>query len=309
MANASMWALRGRGSGSAIQFCASMNAWRITNAVPKRVEGVFFFSPYTVFGFSPSADFKPLGERSTISSMYRPCVCMATASPPMGFPEPGFTLTAVIPPASASSKPGSKGSTASMARTPAMTGSVISLTSLVEPSSPSGSMPTCTCASMKPGSSHWPWASSTSAPSGIWIDAPNPRIFPPSTSTVPSNGAPSTGTTWAFVMARTRFLAAAAASRMVAPMEAVFAAGFTGTPFPTAFPTFFAAAGPPGFTGTEPGFPAGAAALRVTFPGVNPELGVGCELLMTAFRVPSGDTSKLPRLFLHRPLADAASPA
>ncbi len=191
---------------------------------------------------------------------------MATASPPMGLPEPGFTLTVVMPPASASSKPGSKGSTASMARTAAMTGSVISFTSLVEATSPSGSMPRCTCASIRPGSSHWPCASSTSAPSGTCREAPRARIRPPSTSTVPSNGSPSTGTMWALVMARTRLFAAAAASRIAALMVAVSGFAVAGTGFRPP---------PPGFTGTEPGFPAGAAALRVTRPGIKPGVGVG----------------------------------
>ena len=77
--------------------------------MPSRVDGAFFWSPYTRLGFSPSADFSPAGERSTISSTVRPWVCTATQWPPITLPEPGFTQTVVMPPTSASVKPMSAG--------------------------------------------------------------------------------------------------------------------------------------------------------------------------------------------------------
>src|SRR6478752_3610073 len=144
----------------------------MTDAVPNRVDGVCFFSPYTRFGFSPSADFRPDGERSTISSTVRPWVWMATVSPPIGLPDPGFTLTDVMPPASASSKPRSAGLIASSARTPAVTGSVNSLVSLP-----------------------------AHASAGTVTSVPIAAIRPPCISTVPSKESPTTGTTWAPMMA------------------------------------------------------------------------------------------------------------
>ena len=107
-----------------------MNASRITSAVPSRVDGVCLRSPYTRFGFSPSADFTLTASEITCSSTVRPPhVLSATDCPPIGLPDPGLTTTDVTPPLSASRKPSSSMLMASMARTAAALGVVISLVS------------------------------------------------------------------------------------------------------------------------------------------------------------------------------------
>src|ERR1022692_4704650 len=175
---------------------ASTKAPRITAAVPRRVLGVFFCSPYTRFGFSPRADFRPDGSRSSISSTVRPQHLSATVWPPMGFPEPGLTLTASTPPVIASRKPRSAGLIASSARTCAVTGSVISLVSWPAHPSPSSCTPRCPCASMNPGSTQEPAASMTRTPGGTATSLPTATILPSCTSTVPpSTGSPVIGTT------------------------------------------------------------------------------------------------------------------
>ena len=132
----------------------------------------------------------------------RPWVCTATVSPPIGLPDPGLTLTVVMPPDSASAKARSAGLIASRARTPAVTGSVSSLVSLPAQPSASSCSPTWVCASMNPGSSHWPAASITVAPAGTVIFEPSATILPSLTRTIPWNGSPSMGTTCALTNAK-----------------------------------------------------------------------------------------------------------
>src|SRR5699024_447417 len=145
----------------------------------------------------------PEGSRSTMSSTTRPWVRIATVRPPIGFPEPGLTFTAVTPPMTASSKPTSVALTASIARTAAITGSVISLVSSPAQPSPSSATPRCTWASMNPGSSQFPPASTMRAPSGATTSGPSSMIVPSSTTTVPSKAGEEMGRTWALVIART----------------------------------------------------------------------------------------------------------
>ena len=64
-----------------------------------------------------------------MSSTVRPRHLIATVWPPIGFDEPGLTLTASTPPVIASRKPSSAGLIASSARTWAVTGLVRSLVS------------------------------------------------------------------------------------------------------------------------------------------------------------------------------------
>src|SRR5829696_6977511 len=90
---------------------------------------------------------------------------------------------------------------ASRARTCAVTGSVISLVSWPDQPSPSPQTPTCVCASTKPGSTQPPSASTTSAPRGGLALVPTAVMRPALTTTVPSYGSPSIGTTWALVIA------------------------------------------------------------------------------------------------------------
>ncbi len=168
----------------------------ITEATPSRVDGVCFFSPYTRFGFSPRADLMLHGWAKTISSTIRPQDLIATVCPPIGLPEPGLTTTEVTPPDSASRKPSSAGLIASRARKRAPTGSVISLVSWPAQPLPSSCTPTWPCASTKPGSTHWPAASITSAFLLILILLPISAITPSRIRTVPpSIGSPTTGTT------------------------------------------------------------------------------------------------------------------
>src|ERR1022692_735160 len=148
------------------------------------------------FGFSPSADFIPDGARSSISSTVRPQHLSATVWPPIGLPEPGLTLTASTPPLIASLKPRSAGLIASMARTFAVTGSVISLVSCPAQPCASSCTPTCPCASMNPGSTQAPAASMTRAAAGTGTSAPIATILPSATRTVPpSICSPTMGTT------------------------------------------------------------------------------------------------------------------
>ena len=148
-------------------------------------------------GFSPSALFTLAGDLITISSTIRPQVLIATVWPPIGLPLPGLTTHEVTPPASASAKPRSAGLIASSARSRAPTGWVISLTSSPAQPSPSSHTPRCACASMKPGSTHLPVASTTSTPLPTRTFEPTAAILPSVTSTVAfSIGSPSTGTTY-----------------------------------------------------------------------------------------------------------------
>jgi hypothetical protein len=135
-------------------------------------------------GFSPSADFTPTGARSTMRSTMRPCVRSTVACPPIGLPDPGLTPTVVTPPASATSKPSSNGSIASIVRTAAWFGPVISFVSLAAAPSPSGCTPRCTCASMRPGVTVAPCRSTTSAPSGTSTSASAAAIRPSSPTTI-----------------------------------------------------------------------------------------------------------------------------
>ena len=82
-----------------------------------------------------------------------------------------------------------------------MTGSVISLVSWPDQPSPSPQTPTWVWASTKPGSTQPPSASTTSAPRGTLAFFPTAEMRPPVTTTVPSYGSPSMGTTWALVIA------------------------------------------------------------------------------------------------------------
>src|SRR5690606_27553290 len=137
-----------------------------------------------------------------MSTTVRPHVLTPTVRPPIGLPEPGLTTTLVTPPDSASSKPTSYGSMPSSARKRAPFGSVISLVSLPDQPSPSSCTPRWACASMKPGSTHPPAASTISASAGTSTSAPTAAIVARYSSTVPpSIGSPSTGTTYPFVIA------------------------------------------------------------------------------------------------------------
>ncbi|CPU63116.1 Uncharacterised protein [Mycobacteroides abscessus] len=169
----------------------------MTFATPRRVEGVFFWSPYTRLGFSPSADFTETASRITCSSTVRPPhVLIATVCPPMGLPEPGFTTALVTPPTSASRKPSSSTLIASIARSAAPFGSVISFVSLPAQPSASSMTPMWACASTKPGSTQRPRASRVGTPSGTTTSAPTAVMTPSSTRTVPfSMGSDATGTT------------------------------------------------------------------------------------------------------------------
>ena len=122
---------------------------------------------------------------------------MATVWPPIGLAEPGLTLTASTPPMMASRKPWSAGLIASSARTCAAFGSVRSLVSWPAQPSASSATPAWACASMKPGSTHFPVASTISVPEGAVKPGPSTAaIFPSRSRTVPpSIGSPSTGTT------------------------------------------------------------------------------------------------------------------
>ena len=91
-----------------------------------------------------------------MSSTVRPQHRIAAVWPPIGLPEPGLTFTASTPPAIASQKPMSAGLIASTTRTCACTGPVSSLVSLPAQPMPSSYAPRCVCASMKPGSTHFP---------------------------------------------------------------------------------------------------------------------------------------------------------
>ena len=77
---------------------ASTSAERIAAAVPRRLDGLTRRSPSTRLGFSPSADFIPAGERSTMSSTVSPQQRTATVWPPIGLPEPGVMPAASTPP-------------------------------------------------------------------------------------------------------------------------------------------------------------------------------------------------------------------
>src|SRR5262249_52384357 len=148
-------------------------------------------------GSRPGADSRPAGERSPMSPPVRPQQGMAPVGPPIGLPEPGLTFTASTPPAIASRKPSSAGLIASMIRTWACTGPVSSLVSEPAQPSPSSYAPRWVCASMKPGSTHFPAASTVSASGGGRYPGPaTAAIWPSASSTVPfSMGSVSMGTT------------------------------------------------------------------------------------------------------------------
>src|SRR5579862_6756008 len=122
---------------------------------------------------------------------------MAAVWPPIGLADPGLTLTASTPPAMASRKPSSAGLIASSARTWAVFGLVRSLVSWPAQPCASSCTPAWACASMKPGSTHSPVASTTVTPDGTANPGPSTAaIFPSRSRTVPpSIGSPSTGTT------------------------------------------------------------------------------------------------------------------
>ncbi len=130
---------------------------------------------------------------STVSPQQR----TATVWPPIGLPEPGVMPAASTPPASASRNPSSAGLIASSTRTWAWTGPVSSLVSWPAQPSPSSRAPRWVCASMKPGSTHLPVASTRAASAGGVKSGPATAvIFPSVIRTVPpSIGSPSTGTT------------------------------------------------------------------------------------------------------------------
>ena len=91
----------------------------------------------------------------------------------------------------------SAGLIASSARTWAVTGSVRSLVSWPAQPSASSDTPTWACASMKPGSTHLPVASTTATSAGTVKPGPSTAAILPSRSRTipPSIGSPSTGTT------------------------------------------------------------------------------------------------------------------
>src|SRR5579859_6432490 len=122
---------------------------------------------------------------------------MAAVWPPIGLAEPGLTLTASTPPPMASRNPSSAGLIASSARTCAVFGLVRSLVSWPAQPCASSCTPAWACASMKPGSTHFPVASTTATPDGTANPGPSTAaIFPSRSRTVPpSIGSPSTGTT------------------------------------------------------------------------------------------------------------------
>ena len=120
---------------------ASTGADRIAAAVPRRLDGLTRRSPSTRLGFSPSAEFIPAGERSTMSSTVSPQQRTATVWPPIGLPEPGVMPAGSTPPASASRNPSSAGSIASSTRTWAWTSPVSSFVSWPAQPSPSSRAP------------------------------------------------------------------------------------------------------------------------------------------------------------------------
>lgn len=149
-----------------------------------------------VFGFSPSADLTLTSRPSqSWSTVVAPQVFMGTASPPIGLPLPGLTITVVTPPEMASSNPMSWMSMASIARTPAVFGRVVSLVSVPATPFASSWMPMCTCASTRPAVTQRPSASMISRSLGGRSE-PTDSMTPSRITTVPDcSSSPGCGTT------------------------------------------------------------------------------------------------------------------
>src|SRR5438034_4930067 len=135
--------------------------------LPIRVEGPPR-RPYTRFGFSPHAIFRPYrAPGNFISCTVRAGMSLRIAlRPPIRFAEPGSAWIVVIPPAMASGICGSCGQNECSAHTSAVTGFVASLPSDSASVPGAAYTPRCEWSSISPGVTYLPVPSTTTASLG-----------------------------------------------------------------------------------------------------------------------------------------------